>query len=198
MTDVIGSPTNVRLRPPQRPLTIEDLVAFPDQLPTGPVKYELDNGRLVILPPADADHGSTHVRIISELFLQGELLAHGRTFCGTGVVLRRNLDALYCPDVAFVSNDLLPLQLSREGYLETMPDIVAEVRSKNDTTPEVVTKVGNYHQAGVRLVWVLDPEKRTVTVYPNGGPSQTLDATATLTADPIIPGLQVLVGSLFG
>src|SRR5258708_30146582 len=100
-------------------------------------------------------------------------------------------------DGAFVSTAALPLRLSRQGYLETMPDSVAEVRSKNDTMPEIVAKVADYHQAGVKLVWVLDPEKRTVTVYPNGGAAQTLDVAATLTADPIIPGFQLLVGSLF-
>jgi Uma2 family endonuclease len=36
--------------PPDRLLTIADVAALPSELPSGPVQYELKDGRLIIMP----------------------------------------------------------------------------------------------------------------------------------------------------
>src|SRR5262245_2426403 len=118
MATVTSPPTYAPLPPSQRPLTVEDLEALPDELPTGPVKYELDNGRLVVMPPPGADHGSYQVRIGGHLWVQGEERGYGRAFTDPGVILWRNPDRLVGPDAAFVVSASLPPRLSREGYLE--------------------------------------------------------------------------------
>jgi Uma2 family endonuclease len=100
-------------------------------------------------------------------------------------------------DGAFIAARALPAQVSPEGYLETIPSIVVEVRSKNDTGPEVEAKVREYLAAGVELVWVADPDARTVTAHRPSQPPQVFAAADTLTADPVIPGFAVPVADLF-
>ena len=63
--------------PVPRLLTAADLAALPDELPTGPVKYELDNGRLVTKAPAGEPHADSQISIITELMIQGERRGHG-------------------------------------------------------------------------------------------------------------------------
>src|SRR5262249_13163677 len=96
-----------------------------------------------------------------------------------------------------IANASLPLRLSPEGYLETIPDLVVEVRSKNDTQPEIDHKVNDYLQAGVRVVWVPDPERQIVTAYRNGQPPQVFAASDTLPFPDLLSGFAMPVQDVF-
>jgi Uma2 family endonuclease len=182
----------------QRLLTIADMAALPAELPSGPVRYELDNGRLIILPLADADHGGVESKFAGELVYQGDKKGHGKALCGdVGVILWRDPDRLVGSDVVFVTKDALPIKLSHEGYLETIPKLIVEVKSKHDTMPEVEDKVAVYLRAGVWLVWVADSKTRTVTAYRPGKEPTIHTENAILTAEDIIPGLRLPVRDVF-
>lgn len=148
------------------------------------------------MPPPGARHGHRQARFLAYLFTQGEQLGHGTAYGEVGVLLRRNPDHLVGADAAFLTTAQLPPRVSSEGYLLTIPALVVEVRSKNDTQPEIDTKVNDYLAAGALLVWVADPDARTVTVYQPGAAPVTLSATDTLTAPAVIPGFAVPVGDL--
>src|SRR5687768_13120162 len=76
----------------ERCYTAADLAAMPDELPSGPVRYELDNGRLISMAPPGSDHGSVELRIGSALLVQGECRGHGIAKSATGVILWRDPD----------------------------------------------------------------------------------------------------------
>jgi Uma2 family endonuclease len=194
----VATPVPPDVPPAERPLTVADVAALPSELPSGPVQYELHDGRLIIMPPAGDIHGAFESNVTTHLKLQGEWKGHGKVRSGdVGIILRRKPDKLFGADAVFVANDRLPIQTSPEGYLETIPDLVAEVRSKNDRPGEVADKVAAYLAAGVRLVWVLDPPTQTVTAHRPGQPPQVFAAGETLTADGVIPGFAVAVADLF-
>lgn len=177
-------------------LTIADVAVLPRHLPSGDVRYELRDGRLVVLPPSTVGSSRTQALFLVSLSVRGEEPGHGRAYGRVGIVLRRNPDHLRAPAAAFLTTAQLPAQLSPEGYLVTVPALVVEVRSKNDTQPEIDTKVGDYLAAGALLVWVADPDARTVTAHqPNAAPV-TFAATDALTAPAVIPGFAVPVGDL--
>src|SRR4051812_32092986 len=175
-------------QPAPRLLTAADLAALPTELPSGTVRYELHNGQLFIMSPPGYRHGRVGAMIVAQLLIQGEQRGLGEAVDECGIVLWRGPDQVVGADAAFIATRSLPAKLAPEGYLETIPDLVAEVRSKNDTTPEVESKVRDYLTAGVVLVWVADPEARTVTVYRPGAQPTTLTLADTLAADPVIPG----------
>ena len=182
----------------ERLLTIADVAALPDELPSGPVRYELDNGRLIIMPPCGGDHGGVESRFAAEFVYQGEKKGHGKSKCGdVGVILWRDPDRLVGSDVAFITKGSLPIKLSREGYLETIPQLIVEVKSKNDTQPEVDAKVSDYLKAGVWLIWVADPKTRTVTAHRAGQEPRLYTENDVLTADDIIPGFRLPVREVF-
>jgi Uma2 family endonuclease len=179
-----------------RLLTIADVAALPRHLPSGDVDYELHDGRLVVMAPPGAVHGRRQARFSAYLYFHGEQPGHGQTFAEVAIVLRRYPDHLRAPDAAFVTTAQLPVRTSPEGYLVTIPELVVEVRSKNDTQPEIDEKVNDYLTAGAVLVWVADPDARTVTAYQSNQAPVVFAATDTLTAAPVIPGFSVLVGDL--
>jgi Uma2 family endonuclease len=181
----------------QRLLTVADLAALPADLPSGSVKYELDDGRLVLMAPPGDDHGRIQSRVVIALFKYMESLGLGECRGEIGVILRRNPDRVVGPDAAFIANCSLPVRTSPEGYLETIPELVVEVRSKNDTLPELRDKVAEYLAAGVQIVWVVNPRSKTVSVFRLGQDSSELRIGDVLTAEGAIPGFQAPVAELF-
>jgi Uma2 family endonuclease len=125
---------------------------MPKELPSGAAKYELEDGRLVVMPPPGDIHGAASNKVSSYLFLRGELAGHGKARNEVGIILRRNPDRVVGPDACFIANSSLPLKYSSEGYLETIPDLIVKVRSKNDTLAELERKAGEYLAAGAKLV----------------------------------------------
>jgi Uma2 family endonuclease len=183
--------------PSQRLLTAADLAAFPTSLPTGDVRYELDDGVLVVMPTPGDIHGHQQNRISTLLAVEGEWKGHGEARTEVGIVLRRNPDRVVGADAAFILKQSLPVRRSKEGYLETIPELVVEVKSKNDSDAELNDKVDEYLAAGVRIVWVLDSDKRTVTIHRSNMPACVLTVTEMLTADGLIPDFNVPVSQLF-
>ena len=77
------------------------------------------------------------------------------------------------------------------------PDLAVEVVSPNDLAYDVDSKVEDYLQAGVRLVWVVNPVTRTVRVHHPDGPGATLRADGELTGGDVLPGFHCPIRDLF-
>jgi Uma2 family endonuclease len=180
-----------------RLFTVADVDKMPRDLPSGPVDYELDNGRIITMSPPSRVHGVLQVRIGAALISFGDRQGHGQTMVESGIVLWRNPDRLVGPDVAFFSQKSFPLQESSEGYLETIPDIVFEVYSKNDTDAELRHKVADYLAAGVKQVFTVEPDRRTITRHRVGTPASVLSENDVLSLDEIIPGFALALSDFF-
>ncbi|MGE5193204.1 MAG: Uma2 family endonuclease [Deltaproteobacteria bacterium] len=182
----------------QRLLTAADLAALPAELPSGPVKYELYDGKLVLkAPPAD-EHSVIQHRIGIALYKCAEAIGLGEARSEVGVILRRNPDRVVGPDAALIAKRSLPVRRSPEGYLETIPELVVEIRSKNDSPAELCDKAQEYLQAGVQIVWIVEPQSISVTVFRPRESAREFKASDTLTAEGVIPGFKVPVAELFG
>jgi Uma2 family endonuclease len=102
------------------------------------------------------------------------------------------------PDVAFIPWDRLPNQrVPTEPIPTVAPDLAVEVLSEGNTEEEMTRKRREYFEAGVRLVWLIDPEARTVTVYTSPEESTELDATQTLDGGVVLPGFILPLRDLF-
>jgi len=182
-----------------RPFTAADLAEMPRELPSGPVHYELDNGRLIAMSPPGHIHGKIEIGIASALREAGAKLGHGEVSGGdSGVLLWRNPDRVVGADVVFIRAAALPSKLTKEGYLETIPDLVVEVVSKNDTAPYVQRKIDDYLLAGVRIVWVADPDTRTLTEHRRDAKPRVFAGAEIVTLPELIPGLQLSLEDVFG
>lgn len=180
-------------------LTAEDLGAFPAELPSGwPINYELDNGRLVLImaPPGDV-HGAAQSKIATYLTMRGEFEGHGKVRTETGLILWKAPDRVVTPDVMFAAKKSLPLRTSPQGYWETIPELVVEVRSKNDSLTYVGRKVKHYRKAGVEIVWVVDPGAGTVTIHTAQGEPVVRGKGDVLELPGLIPDFSLSVDDVF-
>lgn len=185
------------LQPTQRLFVVADLDALPTELPSGPIDYELDNGRLIFVGPPGDTHGAVQSNIATELKIQGERKGHGKVRTEVGVVLGRDPDCVLTPDVLYISKNSLPLERSREGYLETIPNLVVEVRSKNDSLKYIQRKVQQYLKFGVEIVWVADAGPKTVTVHTATAALLVYGESDKLKLPRLIPGFSIRVADVF-
>jgi Uma2 family endonuclease len=181
-----------------RLFTAADLELLPTDLPSGPIDYELDNGRLVFImvPPGDL-HGAVQSNIVTELKIQGERRGFGKARTEVGIVLWRNPDRVVGADIAFVAKKSLPIRRTSEGYLDTIPELVVEIRSKNDSLKYVERKVRDYLKAGVQIVWVPDSTAATVTVHAATGKPNVYGENDTLELPGLIPDFSMAVTEVF-
>ena len=103
------------------------------------------------------------------------------------------------PDVSFVSWSRIPAgRMPREKVPPLAPDLAVEVLSESNTRAEMVRKRGEYFAAGGRLVWIVDPEPRTIEVYrPGGGEPTRLTEADTLSGEDVLPGFSLPLKDLF-
>ena len=102
------------------------------------------------------------------------------------------------PDVAFISWARFPRKRRKRGEIPTVaPDLVVEVLSKGNTPREMKRKLDEYFRAGVRLVWYVDPRRRTVRAYTARDQSVALDETQNLDGGDVLPGFSLSIRDWF-
>lgn len=97
--------------------------------------------------------------------------------------------------MSFVRQDRLPADPNVDPDIP--PDLAVEVVSRSDTFGAVSTKVRQYLDAGVRVVWMINPDLRTVDIYQPGIPRIALNEGDLLTGDPVVLGFSMSVAALF-
>jgi Uma2 family endonuclease len=174
-------------------LTADDLFRLPDD----GMRHELVRGELRTMPPAGFNHGV----IASELqwhvanFVRSRRLGYTPT-ADPGFVIAHGPDTVRVPDVVFVAAERIRGELPK-SFADLAPDLVAEVVSPSDSAREVEEKVQDWLAAGVRLVWVVHPTTRSVTVYRSLQDIRILREADTLDGADVLPGFTCRVGDLF-
>ena len=163
------------------------------------VRGELIRGVLCETMPAGQRHGKIVADLLIELgaFVKprrlGTLVASD-----SGVWLEGDPDTVREPDIAFTSVERLPLDADVPGYAEVVPDLVVEVASPSDSRRGVHDKARMWLSHGVRLVWVVYPETRTVDVHRADHDAATLGEDDALDGLDVLPGFSCAVKAVFG
>src|ERR1051325_7413795 len=142
-------------------MTAEELLRLnlPDK------RTELIRGRLVVRDPGGARHGAVANRIAYRITAHVEAHDLGRVYAAeTGFKIESDPDTVRAPDVAFIAKHRLP-EVEPRGYPGWAPDLAVEVLAHDDHPAETLEKIAQWLKAGVRLVWVVDSEKRTARGY---------------------------------
>ena len=158
---------------------------------------ELIDGRIVPISLASGRHGVLECRLSSAigLFMQQHRL--GWVMTGeVGIYTRRSPDRVRGADVVFLSRERWP-DSPPKGFLEVAPDLVVEVMSPNDRWQEVRQKLAEYFAIGVRWVWIVEPENRTVLVYRSATDLQQFGVADTLLGEGVLAGFTMAVAELF-
>jgi Uma2 family endonuclease len=158
---------------------------------------ELVRGKLVVREPPSTYHG--RVQSTLDFIVVGHVRANalGAVFGqDTGFKIASDPDTVRAPDLAFVDRARIA-QIPQRGYAAMAPDLVAEILSPDNRPGEVLAKVGEWLDAGVRLVWVIDPDRRVATVYRDNGSVGTVSSDADLHGEAVLPGFSFRLSELF-
>jgi Uma2 family endonuclease len=102
------------------------------------------------------------------------------------------------PDLAFVPNDQLrQFRKPRKAVPSLIPALAVEVLSDGNTKAEMARKLKDYFDAGVKLVWYVDPPTRTVRVYRSPKSFVTKGETDELDGEDLLPGFRVSIREWF-
>ncbi len=178
----------------QPPITASEFERMLD--PADGSKLELVRGEVVVMPPPKGRHGICCSQIAWVLlnFVKPKKLGWVTTN-DTGVVLERGPDTVRGPDVAFWSIQRQPQM--PEGYFEIPPDIAIEVLVSEEYRKDTRAKIKEYLFYSVPLVWLVDPDSKTVMVYKGNMRGTELGDDDILDGGDVLPGFACKVSDLF-
>jgi Uma2 family endonuclease len=107
-------------------------------------------------------------------------------------------DNVRSPDVSFVAAGRFPDERWPVGFAALAPDLAVEVLSPSDNSRDVLEKVGEYLNAGTRLVWVIDPETRMATVYRSPMDVRVIGESESLDGEDVVPGFTCPLKDVLG
>ena len=180
--------------PKTKLLTADDLL----RLYSRGVRGELIRGELHETMSSGREHGELVMNLASAMgaFIKPRRL--GRLYgSDSGVLLERDPDTVREPDIGFVSAAKAPRGVRVTGYSEEIPDLVVEVASPSDSLREIREKSLMWKGHGVRIVWAVYPDTRTVDVYREDGVVTTLAENDTLDGGGVLPGFSCAVSDIF-
>jgi Uma2 family endonuclease len=189
----------------QMSMTIADLEQLQSEHPDW--QMELLDGSILVMGPSDYESDEIGSRLLT--FLNNWVMPRrlGRvTGSSAGFILPssekedanngeeepRNLRA---PDVSFVRADRLKKTL--RDFVKMVPDLMVEVKSKTDRVKPLVEKIELFLELGTVVGILIDPDKRTVSVYRLNQSAVVLKDSDTLTVPELLPGWELAVSELW-
>jgi Uma2 family endonuclease len=174
--------------------TAEDLLRMPDD----GLRRELIRGEVKTMAPAGHQHGRIAQRIAGLLWHHVTTHQLGEVYAAeTGFKLASNPDHVRAPDCAFVRRERVVAVGEVEGFWPGAPDLAIEVVLPSDSFADVEEKVFDWLDAGTRAVVVVNPKKRSVTLYRSVSDVRVLGEKESLSVEDVVPGWSLPVRDLF-
>ena len=185
--------TNTRL------LTEEEFLAIPED---DAIHRELIRGELQERPSTTRTFADgvvlCSVSYQLRTWIERQPKPRGFVVAGEALVrLRAHLPTFVGVDVAYIAAESKPAGSRKAKYVNGPPVLVVEVLSPTDEHQDIADKTAEYLDAGVPIVWIVDPSFSTVTVYRPDAKPQLFNADQEITAEPHLPGLRFAVAELF-
>lgn len=173
--------------------TAEELLTASSDL--GPC--ELVRGELIMMSPGKPRHGMVGARITTLLAQLVDANGLGTVFnSSVGYITSRSPDTVREPDVSFLTSERMKEQ-DLDAFFEGAPDLAVEVLSPSNTVAEMREKMADYFGAGCRVVWIVDPIRRSITVHRPDADPVILAEDDSLTEEKLLPGFSAVVGEIF-
>lgn len=178
---------------PTKLLSAEEF--FREPHPNDGSQQELVCGEIITTPLPGGLHGVCCSKVVSRIGNFVDDGPGGTVTCNNaGFITHRDPDSVRGPDISYWSKERLteiPIV-----YIEIAPDMLVEVLSPGETWKQIRAKIKEYFAVGVRLVWVIAPEDRTLTIYRTPDEGRVLHDTAMVTGEDVLPGFECRVSDL--
>jgi len=169
------------------------------KLPEGPPFYELEDGRLIVMPSPRLEHQEVVGMLYFVLDRWVEEHDLGTVVMAVDVALRMGRG--YIPDLTFIRRDREGELIGKDGKIHGTPDLVVEVVSPGTKVRDRYKKMQGYFEAGVEWVWLIDSEDLTAEEFhrTDEGYLRTAAAGPDDVFEPkALPGLKINLSELLG
>ena len=183
------------LAPETKLITADEYALMPE--PTDGNRYELVRGRLVAMSQPSVLHAFVQGNIYFALRSYTNRTRQGRAATDCGLLTERDPDSIRAPDLVFWSYGRMNSDIVPNGFGNVPPELVVEVSSPSNTRREIAEKIREYFAFGASLVWIVEPEDRTVTMYRKPGDGVVLWDDAIVVAEDVLPGFSCPVADFF-
>lgn len=174
-------------------LTLADYAALDE--PEDAYRTELVRGVVVREPRPRELHGAVQVTLAFHLKARARPRG-ARVTADSGYILFEEPATVRGPDVAVVLEPR-PTEGQPGGWVRGAPEVAVEVLSPSDSSMGVQEKTLEYLEAGARLVWIVDPDAHTVTVYRPDGSANLLREHDVLEGEDVLPGFSLPAREIF-
>lgn len=156
--------------------------------------YEYVNGKLEKKSMPNAKHSGIAGRLTGELFIYLKKHKIGRVYPEAHFQIGADKRV---PDVAFVSAERIPSDGEPQKFWSFAPDLAIEIVSPTDFYQDVLDKIDEYFKAGVKQVWLINPEKENLTVYFSFDETKVFSKTDFLSCEEILPKFRLKLSDIF-
>ena len=161
--------------------------------------YEVVRGVRQECPPMALKSSAVNSELARHLGNHAKAAGIGRVVVEGLFLIDSIADTKRRPDIAFVSFDRWPkADRSPEGTGQSMPpDLAVEIVSPTDRAEAALTKIREYFDSGVRLVWAVYPELRVIHVFESFTSIRVVAPDGELVGDEVVPGFRLPMATLF-
>ncbi|AEI50078.1 Uma2 family endonuclease [Runella slithyformis] len=170
------------------PKTLEEFMVWE---PEDGYKYEWNDGELIKFVGMNKTQVFIY-EVLNQLFIEKGFWKSGTLISEydvqlTGIQMRR-------PDIAYLSKE--QIKRTKQGEDE-IPEFLIEIISGSDNANKVEEKTAEYFKAGVKIMWLIYPDNKTVHVYTSRKQVQICTDDDICSAKPILPEFELSVNTLF-
>jgi Uma2 family endonuclease len=172
-------------------MTSEELI----KLPRGQFRYELVKGELLTMSPSGYEHCRVIMKLATPLSTYAIANRLGEVIAAElGFKLESDPDTVLAPDISFIKEGRLDGK--PQGYPKVVPDLVVEVISPSERKSKVIRKTELWLAFGVKSVWLIKPQTRTIEIFSANRPRRVLSESDVL-VDDVVPGFEIPVSVIF-
>jgi len=158
-------------------------------------EYEFVDGQWEEKVMAGARHSGVGTRLLIEMGIHVKANNLGSLYGADGSFSIGKDERI--PDISFLSIDRIPAEGEPESIWPIAPDLAVEVVSPNDAHEKVMSKIYDYFAAGVRQVWLISPEHKTLTIYHSPTKTTILTENDELISKDVLPGFRCQLREIF-
>jgi Uma2 family endonuclease len=180
-----------------KPMTAEEFYEWVHRPENRDRFFELERGEVVEMPPPHKYHGRVCAKVCSILETYAARVGKGYPVSNdSGFCLETDPDTVRGADVAFYEDDQTADTMDRK-YTARLPQLAVEVLSPSDSPNKVTRRVTQFLTRGIALVWVIDPEVRSVAVHHPSKLPRVLDESDELDGNDVLPDFRCRVAEFF-
>jgi Uma2 family endonuclease len=164
------------------------------------LRLETDrNNNLIAIMPTHTETGQENAKLIIKLGIWNEKYELGEITDSNGGFRMPITNAVFAPDVSFILHSHLDelTGKDKEGFYKIAPDFVIELRSDTDRLKDLIEKMLEYIENGVRLGWLIDPQTENVHIYRLNGNHTMQSFDEKLSGEDVLPKFELNVRNIF-